>query len=387
MSKPKNSIISKFLTRAKIVKYGYEFNKGFPLEIREGGDKSIWLLSSYFLLKLSLRPQLILKKDLLNYTPKNILKIFNRINPRCWKIIKHSVYQKELSEIFSLYFPTIEINNYEIPSRYFSALDFHKYEFGIIVEFKTVNFGGFGHLNMEIFPILVYLSIKLPLVISLYGLGSQKDTFKSFCKSYGIKFIDSTDLLSGSNVSSDLIISKYGLKVASLNANYDYPNYNNICLMLNHLCKLAPERDNYNKYIYVRRKEGTSAGRKLDNEEELVKQLINLGFEIICPEEYSFQEQISIFYNSRIVIGVSGSALLNGIYCQKNTDIFELVPDLDFRPGVWLSTVISEKQYHFVLGKSSKGKLIHLKPESFSIEIPSLLEKVEKIINSKKHLN
>ena len=102
MSKPKNSIISKFLTRAKIVKYGYEFNKGFPLEIREGGDKSIWLLSSYFLLKLSLRPQLILKKDLLNYTPKNILKIFNRINPRCWKIIKHSVYQKELSEIFSL---------------------------------------------------------------------------------------------------------------------------------------------------------------------------------------------------------------------------------------------------------------------------------------------
>ena len=46
MTKPKHNIISKFLIRAKIAKYGYEFNKGFPLEIREGGDKSIWLLTA-----------------------------------------------------------------------------------------------------------------------------------------------------------------------------------------------------------------------------------------------------------------------------------------------------------------------------------------------------
>ncbi|MDC1541022.1 glycosyltransferase family 61 protein [Candidatus Pelagibacter ubique] len=384
MSKPnRNSIFSRLLIKLKIAKLGYAVNKGFPLEIRVGADKSIWLLSSYFLLKLSLKPRIILKKNLLNYTPKNLLKIFNRINPRCWELIEHSVYQKELSEKNFLYFPSIEISNYEIHYKHFDEFVFYKYEFGIIVEFKRSNFGGFGHLNMEIFPILVYLSIKLPLVISLSGLESQKDIFKSFSKSYGIKFIDSTNLLNGRNVRNDLIISKYGLKVTSLNAKYDYPNYNNICLMLNHLGKLTTKRDNYNEYIYIRRKENTSVGRRLDNEDKLLEQLIDLGFEIIYPEDYSFQEQICIFSNARIVIGVSGSALLNGLFCKKSSHIIELCPDTDFRPGVWLSTAISKNKYHLFLGKSIGDKFIDSKPEKFKINISLVIIKIKNIIDLK----
>ena len=45
--------------------------------------------------------------------PKDIEKIWNRINPRCWDIIEYSNYQKALSEKKNFYFPVIEINDYE----------------------------------------------------------------------------------------------------------------------------------------------------------------------------------------------------------------------------------------------------------------------------------
>ena len=111
MSKPKHNILGKFLTRIGLLKYGYSVNKGFPLEIREGSDRSIWILVSFFLLKLSLKPRLIFKRNYKNYTPNSVSKIFNRINPRCWEIIEHSIKQKNYKKNKNLQFPKIEINN------------------------------------------------------------------------------------------------------------------------------------------------------------------------------------------------------------------------------------------------------------------------------------
>ena len=177
MSKHEHNILTRFFGKLGIVKYGYSVNNGFPLEIREGAYKSVWLLCSYFLLKLSLKPRIILKKNLINYTTNNILSIFNRINPRCWEIIEFTMTQKALAEKNNLYFPNIDINNYEIAFIYFNDLVFYECDKGIIVEYNRNDFGGYGHLLVEIFPILVYLSIKLPLILSLKGLNYQKELF------------------------------------------------------------------------------------------------------------------------------------------------------------------------------------------------------------------
>ena len=217
----------------------------------------------------------------------------------------------------------------------------------------------------------------------MQGLGENKSVFESFANAYDIRTIDSSVLLKDKTVPHNLILSEYSLNVASARSKYEYPNYNNICLMVNYLVDGARKRINSSKYIYAGRKKDTSYGRELENENELIESLVKLGFEILYPEEFSFQEQISIFSNARIVIGVSGSALLTGVYCQNPSDIIELCPDTDFRPGVWLNSIISKSNYHLFLGPSLDGKTIHLKPEKFKINIHPVLETIKNIINSK----
>jgi hypothetical protein len=314
--------------------------------------------------------------------PKDIEKIWNRINPRCWDIIEYSNYQKALSEKKNFYFPVIEINDYEICYERFNQLVFYEHESGIIVETDESKSGGFGHLLIEIFPIFVYLSLKLPLTISTTGFKSEKNLYKSFGKAYGIKVIDSVDLLRGIKVNSDKIIYKYALKVGSKRSKYEYPNYNNTCLMVDHLLKPTSKQDNYSKYIYVGRKEATSSGRILDNENELLEQITSLGFKKIYTEDYSFVEQISIFYNARIVVGPSGSSLLNCIFCKKTSHVIELCPDSDFRPGPWLiSQIMSKNLYHFFSGPSY-GKVVKSVPEKFKIDIHLVIKRIKDIMNS-----
>jgi hypothetical protein len=377
------NIFLKILFKIGLLKDGYFIDNNYnPLTLRIGSAKSIWLMTANFLIKFSCVPKVIRKRDYLNYSPKDIQKIWNRINPRCWDIIEHSNYQKALSERKNFYFPVIDINDYEISHTQFNKLFFYEHGSGVIVEVDGNDTGGFGHLLIEIFPILVYLSLKLPLTISTTEFKS-KNIFKSFAKAYSIKMIDSVDLLEGVRVNSDKIIYKYGLKVAPERSKYEYPNYNNTCLMLDHLSKLPSKQDNYSKYIYVGRKEATSSGRILDNENELVEQITSLGFKKIYPEDYSFEEQISIFYNARIVVGASGSALLNCIFCKKTSHVIELCPDLDFRPGPWLiSQIMSKNLYHFFSGPSY-GNVVQWRPEKFKIDTSLVIKRIKDIINLK----
>ena len=74
------------------------------------------------------------------------------------------------------------------------------------------------------------------------------------------------------------------------------------------------------------------------------------------------------------------------MFCMTKADVIELVPDLDFRPGVWLDTVMSRCNYHFFVGPSS-GSLIELKPENFTIDIEPILHKISGILNLEEERN
>ncbi len=384
MSKPKHNFFTKALQKIGILKYGYAVNNGFPFELREGGDKSVWFLCKFFLFKFSFKPKLVLKKNLGYYLTPEILEIYYKINPRCWEIIEHTIKQKTIAREHNFYFPKIDINDYEIPYRYFQILNFYESKTETLVEFKNNNFGGYGHLNMEIFPIIIYLSNKMNIVLSTDGLDLQKNIFESFAKVYGIKVASSNNRTAYKLIEKDLVIHKFSIKVSTIQSKYEYPNYNNICLMLNYLKTKLPKKNKRGKYIYARRKKTSSYGRILDNEIDLLRSLDKLGFEFVYPEDFSFEEQIAIFSNARIVIGVSGSALLTSIYSQQPSDVIELCPELDFRPGVWLSSLISGSNYHYFLGKSRSDKMVELKPETFTIDVDPVLEKISNIMDNDK---
>lgn len=74
--------------------------------------------------------------------------------------------------------------------------------------------------------------------------------------------------------------------------------------------------------IYLRRTSGT---RKVTNVAEIEKLLVSHGFAIVEPEKLSFQEQVSLFSNAKVVVGSSGAALANIVFCQPGTEINILI--------------------------------------------------------------
>lgn len=74
--------------------------------------------------------------------------------------------------------------------------------------------------------------------------------------------------------------------------------------------------------IYLRRTSGT---RKVTNVAEIEKLLVSRGFAIVEPEKLSFLEQVRLFSNAKVVVGSSGAALANIVFCQPGTKINILI--------------------------------------------------------------
>jgi len=71
-------------------------------------------------------------------------------------------------------------------------------------------------------------------------------------------------------------------------------------------------------------------------------------FEIICPDELTFAQQIDLFAAAEFIVAPHGASLASLLFCQPRTRVIELSPDAAFNPMFWK---ISEKLglYHAVL--------------------------------------
>lgn len=82
-----------------------------------------------------------------------------------------------------------------------------------------------------------------------------------------------------------------------------------------------------NRKIYLSRR--NSKNQRIANEEEVTELFALYGFETVFPEEMTFIEQVKMFNQSQWVIGASGAAFTNIIYCQKGTKIAIFWPTND----------------------------------------------------------
>lgn len=70
--------------------------------------------------------------------------------------------------------------------------------------------------------------------------------------------------------------------------------------------------------IFITRK--VSKNRKY-NEPEIANLLVNKGFIVVAPEQMNLYDQMALFFNAEIIIGASGGALSNILFCNKNCKI------------------------------------------------------------------
>lgn len=115
------------------------------------------------------------------------------------------------------------------------------------------------------------------------------------------------------------------------NLTGEFPAYNPVVLdyMRNTGLKVIDNMRNtdtqLHKKIYISRKK---CSLRSFNEDEIWSILKEHGFELIYPEDMSIQQQITTFYNADYIIGGSGAAFANLMFCHKGAKILILYNDL-----------------------------------------------------------
>jgi len=66
--------------------------------------------------------------------------------------------------------------------------------------------------------------------------------------------------------------------------------------------------------------------RRLVNEDEIEAALVARGFMALEPERLSLEEQIAVFSNAAMVVGATGAAITNLIFCQPDCPTVVLMP-------------------------------------------------------------
>ena len=112
------------------------------------------------------------------------------------------------------------------------------------------------------------------------------------------------------------------------------------------LPKQTVENSEGNRY-YIARGNQARNGRSIDNESELVAFLEAYNVKAIYPEEYSIQEQATLFSNASLVIATHGAGLTNIVFCKPGTKIIELYGQY-MESCYWCISNVCELDYYIL---------------------------------------
>jgi capsular polysaccharide biosynthesis protein len=104
------------------------------------------------------------------------------------------------------------------------------------------------------------------------------------------------------------------------------------------------------RHIVIRR---NSAIRNISNAREIEEMLVARGFTVIEPEHLSFAEQVEAFTNAETVVGATGAAFANLLFCKPQTRIIIMISDYRHMPyWYWqnMACAVGNK-ITYVLGK------------------------------------
>ena len=212
------------------------------------------------------------------------------------------------------------------------------------------------HILTETVAWLIRISRELsPQIIIEADLLTRLPVLESIMNFYGLKYtISNDDFTRYHNLSTN--------PIANLIRDVNYPKKWNISELTS---KVQTNSSLKTDCIYIRRNSKNKLnGRYLENEEKLIYELALIGVRAVELDELSFNDQVSLFNNAKLVIGISGAGLANIIFMEKSENIIELIPK-------------DEVKWHFItlaIYRSLNYKHFYLNSMSFQNNRPKQLE-------------
>jgi capsular polysaccharide biosynthesis protein len=124
--------------------------------------------------------------------------------------------------------------------------------------------------------------------------------------------------------------------------------------------------------------------RQLQNEEMLMTMAKDRQFEILYPETLSLAQQIQVFAKARIVVGPSGSGMLNACFCHPSTRLLDM-ESFHFTVRQHSKIYGSAKlTYSFLFGKVDEGDNRPLHVRNWAVPAPLAEEGFEWLLSSSR---
>jgi capsular polysaccharide biosynthesis protein len=108
------------------------------------------------------------------------------------------------------------------------------------------------------------------------------------------------------------------LKIGNVLPEDNKIDLNSLFFLRETLIKHRAER-NFPKRIFLSRKNASK--RRKYNEDEVYIAIEKYGFEKVLPENYSISEQIALFNGADFIIGTTGAAFSNTLFCNPRCKI------------------------------------------------------------------
>ena len=105
--------------------------------------------------------------------------------------------------------------------------------------------------------------------------------------------------------------------------------------------------------LYISRK--LAPRRKVLNEEEVERELAALGFEAVCFENYTFEEQVRLCASAEIMVSIHGAGLANMVFQPEGARVIEL-RKFDKGENIFFSELAQALgfQYHLLYCKAQE---------------------------------
>ena len=87
----------------------------------------------------------------------------------------------------------------------------------------------------------------------------------------------------------------------------------------------AYRQEKSGRKIFISRKNATV--KRVRNEAEVAELFRRNGYEIICTENLTYREQVELFSSAACIVGASGAALTNLVYCHPGTVFGCIIPE------------------------------------------------------------
>jgi capsular polysaccharide biosynthesis protein len=169
------------------------------------------------------------------------------------------------------------------------------------------------------------------------------------------------------------------------------PSLRNPCAYLDHeshalLQRLAAriKGPQSGRRLYISRIGQSKTGRStrvMTNEETLIERLAEFNFEVIEPEQLSAEEQIAAFASADMIVGASGSAMFNVVFCRPGTKVIDIESEPDWiyaHTGLFASC---QTRYGLCVGQvdPTDTRPVHRR---WRVDIESLMQRIGAFLQS-----